>query len=104
MTSCSKGAEIKDSTFYSPSLNPDYVTYEGQSYNFWGAGHIVGTHRMGDNKKTSVVDKNSRCWDHKNLYLLGCGNMPTLGTSNPTLTMTALTFMTADAILKQLQH
>jgi len=28
-------------------------------------------------------------WDHDNLYLVGCGNMPTIGTSNPSLTMTA---------------
>jgi choline dehydrogenase-like flavoprotein len=97
-------AGIQDFTYYSPTLNPDFVGYEGQGYNFWGAGHIVGTHRMGSSKKDSVVDKNGRTWDHDNLYLVGCGNMPTLGTSNPTLTMTALTLMTAEAILKKLQN
>jgi choline dehydrogenase-like flavoprotein len=35
---------------------------------------------------------------------VGCGNMPTLGTSNPTLTMAALTFRAAEAILKQLEQ
>lgn len=95
-------AEIADFTSYSPS-NADYVGYKGQGYNFWGAGHIVGTHRMGSSKKDSVVDKVGRTWDHENLYLVGCGNMPTLGTSNPTLTTTALTFKTAEAILKHLE-
>lgn len=96
-----KAANITDYTVYSPSAL-DYVGYKGQGYNFWGAGHIVGTHRAGSSKKDSVVDANMRTWDHRNLYLVGCGNMPTLGTSNPTLTMTALTFKTAEAILKQL--
>jgi choline dehydrogenase-like flavoprotein len=93
--------KIRDFTVYSPTT-PDFVAYKGQGYNFWGAGHIVGTHRMGDAKENSVVDEDCRCWDHDNLYLVGCGNMPTLGTSNPTLTMTALTFKAAQAILKKL--
>jgi len=97
-------AGIQDFTFYSLSLNPDYVGYKEQGYNFWGAGHIVGTHRMGSSKKDSVVDKDCRTWDHDNLYLVGCGNMPTLGTSNPTLTTTALTFKAAEAILKHLER
>jgi choline dehydrogenase-like flavoprotein len=58
---------------------------------------------MGTRADNSVVDKNQRTWDHKNLYLIGCGNMPTLGTSNPTLTMTALTYQAAESILKQLE-
>jgi len=98
-----KATGTQDFTFYSPTLNADYVGYQEQGYNFWGAGHIVGTHRMGASKKDSVVNKDSRTWDHDNLYLVGCGNMPTLGTSNPTLTMTALTFKAAEAILKQLE-
>jgi choline dehydrogenase-like flavoprotein len=92
---------IEDYTDYSPA-GPDYVTWQGKGYMFEGAGHIVGTHRMGDDPKTSVVKPSQQCWDHPNLYLVGCGNMPTLGTSNPTLTMTALTFMAAESILKQL--
>lgn len=95
---------VEDYTAYSVTNDPDYVTYKGQGYNFWGAGHIVGTHRMGSSKEDSVVDKNQRTWDHENLYLVGCGNMPTLGTSNPTLTMTALSFKAAEAILKQLEN
>ena len=97
-------AGIEDFTSYSASSNPDFVGYKGVGYNFSGAGHIVGTHRMGASKKDSVVNKELRTWDHENLYLAGCGNMPTLGTSNPTLTMTALTFRAAEAILKKLQN
>lgn len=94
---------IEDFSAYSPT-EADYVTWQGRGYTFRGAGHIVGTHRMGSDPATSVVDTNQRTWDHKNLYLAGCGNMPTLGTSNPTLTMTALTFQAAEAILQQLNR
>jgi choline dehydrogenase-like flavoprotein len=80
------------------------IPYEGKTYKYGGAGHIVGTHRMGQTEDDSVVDQNGRSWGHQNLYLVGCGNMPTLGTSNPTLTMTALTFKTAEAILKELDQ
>ncbi len=93
---------IEDHTSYDPAA-ADYVTWEGKGYQFWGAGHIVGTHRMGNDPKTSVVRPSQQCWDHRNLYLVGCGNMPTLGTSNPTLTITALTFMAAENILNQLK-
>lgn len=97
-----KEASIEDHTSYSQDLDPDYVEYNGKGYNFWGAGHIVGTHRMGTKPDNSVVNPDQRTWDHDNLYLIGCGNMPTLGTSNPTLTMSALTFKAAEAILKHL--
>lgn len=93
---------VTDYTQYSQQNDPGYVEYEGQGYTFRGAGHIVGTHRMGSQPEDSVVDKDMRTWDHNNLFLVGCGNMPTLGTSNPTLTMSALTFKATEAILKQL--
>lgn len=92
---------IEDHTVYNPT-EADYVTWHGRGYTFRGAGHIVGTHRMGDKPNNSVVNPQQRTWDHPNLYLIGCGNMPTLGTSNPTLTMVALTYMAAENILKQL--
>ena len=92
---------IADYTEYK-TTDADFVTWQGKGYTFWGAGHIVGTHRMGNDPKTSVVKPTQQCWDHPNLYLVGCGNMPTLGTSNPTLTMIALTFIAAENILKQL--
>ncbi len=94
---------IENKTLYKPT-DADYVVYKGQQYTFFGAGHLVGTHRMGTAPENSVVNSDQKCWDHDNLYLVGCGNMPTLGTSNPTLTMTALTFKAAEAILRQLEN
>jgi choline dehydrogenase-like flavoprotein len=54
---------IEDHTQYNPT-DPDYVTWNDRGYTFWGAGHIVGTHRMGSRKEDSVVNTSQRTWDH----------------------------------------
>jgi glucose dehydrogenase len=69
---------------------------------FMGAGHIVGTYRMGDDPRTSVVNANQRSHDHENLYLIGSGTFTTIATGNPTLTLAALTMRTAEKILVDL--
>ena len=81
---------------------PTAFRYEGQNYNYRGAGHMCGTHIMGSAPGNSVVDASQRTWDHPNLYLAGCGSMPSVGTQNPTLTMLALACRTADEILARL--
>ncbi|MCP5072326.1 MAG: GMC family oxidoreductase [Rhodobacteraceae bacterium] len=79
-------------------------TIDGETYkvNLYGAGHIMGTYRMGDKPDDSVVDSNSRSWDHKNLYLLGSGVFPTVGTGNPTLTIAALAYRASRSVLGDL--
>lgn len=69
--------------------------------NYMGAGHVMGTYRMGSNAKDSVVDSFQRSWDHRNLFLVGSGAFPTTGTANPTLTIAALSLRTADKILRE---
>lgn len=96
-------AGIEDFTTYSPS-DPGYFNYEGQGYVFQGAGHFMGTHCMGSARATSVVDRRQRAWDHENLYLVGCGNMVTGGTSNPTLTAAALSLWAAENMLQDLDR
>ncbi|GAA4216528.1 choline dehydrogenase-like flavoprotein [Sagittula marina] len=63
-----------------------------------GAGHIIGTVRMGLDAQTSVVDADLRSYDHKNLFMLGSGTFPTSATANPTLTIAALSLRAVDAI------
>ncbi|MBV6271691.1 GMC family oxidoreductase [Alcaligenaceae bacterium CGII-47] len=65
---------------------------------FFGAGHIMGTTRMGSDPKTSVVDESLRSHDHHNLFMVGAGVFPTTGTANPTLTIAALSLRAAGAI------
>lgn len=73
-----------------------------QALGYHGAGHGAGTHIMGTRKSTSVVDADQRTHDHPNLYAVGCGSMPSIGTSNPTLTMAALALRSAERIHRDL--
>ena len=69
--------------------------------NYMGAGHVMGTYRMGSDPDKSVVDSFQRSHDHDNLYLVGSGTFPTGGTANPTLTIAALALRTAERIAKR---
>ena len=91
-----------DHTASNPTA-PAAFRHEGQDYNYRGAGHMCGTHVMGNAPAISVVNAWQRTWDHPNLYLAGCGSMPSVGTQNPTLTMLALACRTVDDILMRLE-
>jgi choline dehydrogenase-like flavoprotein len=82
-------------------------TYKGEkgedyNYHYYGAGHLVGTHRMGDSPSTSVVDASQRSHDVQNLWIVGSGSFPTVATANPTLTLMGLAFKSANGILAAL--
>jgi choline dehydrogenase-like flavoprotein len=79
------------------------ITFGGETFKYIGAGHIMGTHRMGSGSADSVVNDFQQSWDHRNLYVIGCGSMPTAGTSNPTLTGVALSIRSAEHLFKHLQ-
>ncbi|TMV81142.1 GMC family oxidoreductase, partial [Thioclava sp. BHET1] len=63
--------------------------------------HIMGTVLMGNDPKTSVVDKDLRSHDHDNLFLCTTGVMPSSATVNPTLTGVALSIRAAHTIAKE---
>jgi choline dehydrogenase-like flavoprotein len=90
-----------DATAYFPT-DPGYVTLDGAGFTYHGSGHIAGTHLMGDDPATSVVDDCQRSWDHENLFVVGAGSMPTISTANPTSTLAALAYRTVDALLDDL--
>jgi choline dehydrogenase-like flavoprotein len=92
----------KDETAYDHKAT-NYFMHEGRGFLFEGPGHGGGTHRMGIRRSDSVVNPDQRTWDHENLYLVGCGNFCTMGTSNPTLTLAALAFKAAKSILRELR-
>lgn len=93
---------IKDFTKYTEQDKNTFM-YDGVRYSYNGAGHIVGTHRMGSNPDDSVTNSYCKSWDHPNLYVVGAGNMTTLGTSNPTLTLSAFTIRSVESILTDLE-
>lgn len=94
---------IKDFTQYNATDN-NTVVYNNVRYSYNGAGHIVGTHRMGATPDDSVTNSYCKSWDHANLYIVGAGNMTTLGTSNPTLTLSAFTIRSVESILTDLEN
>jgi gluconate 2-dehydrogenase alpha chain len=68
-------------------------------------GHHEGGTRMGSDPKDSVVNKYGQSWDHPNLFLIGSSTFPTMGSGfNPTLTIEALAYMSADAIVKRYKN
>jgi len=65
-----------------------------------GAHHEGGT-RMGNDPKTSVVNRYGQSWDIPNLFIIGSSTFPSMGGFNPTLTIQALAYMSADAIVNR---
>jgi choline dehydrogenase-like flavoprotein len=68
------------------------------------AAHQIGTHRMGADPATSVVDPNLRAHDVPNLYLVGSGCFVTASASPPTLTIAALAIRAAEHIAARLRR
>jgi gluconate 2-dehydrogenase alpha chain len=62
--------------------------------------HAYGGTRMGDNPETNVVDRWGFSHEVPNLGILGASVMGTSGARNPTLTVQALAWRTADRLAK----
>jgi gluconate 2-dehydrogenase alpha chain len=62
--------------------------------------HAYGGTRMGDNPETNVVDRWGFSHEAPNLGILGASVMGTSGARNPTLTVQALAWRTADHLAK----
>ena len=58
--------------------------------------HAYGGTRMGDNNETNVVDRWGFSHEAPNLGILGASVMGTSGARNPTLTVQALAWRTAE--------
>jgi gluconate 2-dehydrogenase alpha chain len=63
--------------------------------------HHQGGVRMGHNPRDSVVNKFGQSWDIPNLFVIGSSNFVTSAGFNPTLTIQALAYMSADAIVNR---
>jgi len=65
-----------------------------------GGQHQAGTCRMGDDRRTSVVDSWGRVHGHDNLLIADGSVHVTNGGFNPVLTIMALAFRTADHLVQ----
>jgi hypothetical protein len=84
--------------------------------------HICGTYRAGERSndssyddrhghtspnaipKDSVFDKCSRVWAQRDLYLGGCGVIPTQSACNPTLTAACFAIYVAGHLVQSLER
>jgi choline dehydrogenase-like flavoprotein len=65
-----------------------------------GGAHNRGTCRMGNDPKTSVVDKYHQAHDVPNLFIVDGSNLVTGGRNHPTLTIEALAFRASEHIVR----
>jgi choline dehydrogenase-like flavoprotein len=63
-----------------------------------GGPHLLGTCRMGNDARTSVVNADHRAHDVPNLFVVDGSNFVTSGRGQPTMTIQALAFRAADRI------
>jgi choline dehydrogenase-like flavoprotein len=69
-----------------------------------GSHHMLGTTRMGNDPKTSVVDKHCKVHGMRNLFIAGSAVFSTGGYANPTLTNLALSVRVADKVKLELME
>ena len=65
-----------------------------------GIGHVLGTTRMGDDPRCSVVDRWCRAHDVANLYIIDGGVFVTGGSANPTATIMANALRVVDHMIQ----
>ncbi len=71
--------------------------------NYHVSVHDVGTHRMGWDPASSVVDPFGEVHECKGLFAVGGGQFPTQPSYNPTETIFALAFLTSDRLMGRVQ-
>ncbi|MBN9276781.1 MAG: GMC family oxidoreductase [Hyphomicrobium sp.] len=95
-------SDFKSSGAGTLSYDPGTIEAEMTRYGAYG-GHHVGTARMGDDPRSSVVDRNCRVHGVDNLYIASAATFPTSSQANPTLTIVALTLRLAEHLQGKLQ-
>ncbi len=85
------------------------VTHSAGAEENWGIArggeiiHEVGATRMGDNPKTSVLNKYCQAWDVKNLFITDAAPFVSNADKNPTLTISALGWRTSEYVADQVK-
>ena len=75
---------------------PGYGDYDVVRYQ---STHIQGGTMLAKSPDLGVVNTYQQHWDIPNLFVIGASTFPNSGSSNPTPTILALTYRTADAIV-----
>jgi gluconate 2-dehydrogenase alpha chain len=69
------------------------------SVTFYQSTHIQGGTIVGTAPDTSVLNSYGQHWQMPNLFMTGGSTFPQSGSGNPTLTIIAMTYRTADALI-----
>lgn len=80
----------------------DVQTYDAESYPGLGI-HEMGTARMGNDPKTSVLNKWNQVWDAPNVFVTDGACMTSAGCQNPSLTYMALTARAANHAVEEMK-
>lgn len=81
-------------------FNPETLEQDLTRFGAYG-GHHIGTARMGNDPRNSVVDRHCRVHSTDNLYIASSAVFPTSSQANPTLTIVAMALRLADHLLMQ---
>jgi choline dehydrogenase-like flavoprotein len=66
--------------------------------------HELGTARMGNDPKTSVLNKWNQSHDIKNLFVVDASSFVSSGWQNPTITLTTLSMRASDYLAEQMRQ
>jgi gluconate 2-dehydrogenase alpha chain len=89
------GAKLNPKVLVKEPLTPPYNIVPYQST------HNTGGALMGSDPSTSVVNRYLQCWDVPNVFVMGAAVFPQNAGYNPTGTVGALTYWSADAIINR---
>jgi len=78
--------------------------YNNEEYLSDSGFHHLGGTRMGSYEKNSVVDKNLKVHNSKNLFICGSSVFPSGGHANPTLTIIQLSLRLSDFLKDNLKN
>jgi gluconate 2-dehydrogenase alpha chain len=78
--------------------SPPLRTYDATQYQ---STHVQGGAIMGSSPEYSVVNNYLQHWQMPNLFVMGASSFPQNASANPTLTVLAVTYRAADAIVNR---
>ena len=83
-------------------IGGDQTIYDLKNFISDAGYHHIGGTRMGENKYTSVVDKNLKVHGVENLFVCGSSTFPSGGHANPTLSIIQLSLRLANHLAKKI--
>ncbi len=94
---------LKESIAMLENSGAKNVSGHDSGHNMGHGIHEMGTARMGNDSKTSVLNKNNQVWDAKNVFVTDGAAMTSAACVNPSLTYMALTARAADFAVSELK-